>query len=759
MRRYVVLVAAVVAVSVVTALLSGAPRPTTPTSAFVASQRDYGEVPPDEWLLSRRLAGGTVTPDQLQRASDQAELVGQVTEAHAPAVARAPWRFQGPKVIGGRIVELAVDPVSANTVYAAAASGGVWKSIDAGGSFQPAWPTGRNQALGALTITASGKLYAGAGETNPSGYGIGGKGVWVSSDSGAHWRSLGLEGTDRIGRIAIDPADERRIFVAAVGPLFAPGGERGVYLTKDGGQTWSRVLQGANDTTGASDVLIDPLDSRRVYAVMWDHFRQPFTRRYGGRGSGIYRSENGGRTWKRLAGGLPRARAEVGRIGLGLAPSNPDRLYAIYVHESGIFKGFYTSANGGDAWTKLPYDRVLAISQARMGWWFGQVWVDPAVETHVFVAGLPLVESTTGGGSWKAQPEGHADQHALVWDPKVPGRVYLGNDGGVYRSETNGAGGWSKGPVQPFTQFYSVDVSEQDPARIVAGSQDNGCGRSYSSSDPNDWNVWACGDGLETLISFENQDVVYGCSQYGNCVRSLDGGETIRPLGPPISDRRNWWTPLVFDPNDADVMYWAGEIVNRSTDGGQTWTAISPDLTGGDPDPGDPQMFGTVTTLAPAKSAPMVVYAGTDDGRVWYTRNLGLSWVRAADPDLPERWVTRIAVDPADANVAYATFSGFRRDDDTAYVLATSDGGESWIDITGNLPQAPVNVIAVSGSTLVVGSDVGVFLTQDGGAQWLRLGRGLPSLAVLDLRVHEPTKSVYAATYGRGVWKVELPKP
>jgi photosystem II stability/assembly factor-like uncharacterized protein len=759
MRRYILVAIAVVTVGVAAHLsLTSAGAPTGLSGSF-EEEGEKEEGPPDEWLVSMRLGGGTVTPQQLRRASLQADRLGVLAEQQAPAAARARWTFLGPEEIGGRVVDLAVDPLAANTVYAAAASGGVWKSTNAGNSFVPAWPAKQNQAIGALAITPSGKLYAGAGETNPGGGSLtfGGKGVYVSSDGGDSWTSLGLEGSERIGRIAIDPSNEQRIFVAASGPLFSPGGERGVYLSENGGETWRRVLQGDNPTTGASDVHVDPVNPDRVYAVMWDHLRDPAQRRYGGPGSGIFRSQDGGETWQRLAGGLPPSGPNVGRIGFGLAPSGPDRLYAIYIDAAGFFTGFYTSANRGNTWTQLP-DGGVGGSQSSYGWWFARVWVDPEDPMHVFVAGLPLMESTNGGTSWRSQGGFHVDQHAMAWDPKDEGRVYLGNDGGVYRSESNGTGGWSFGPVQPFTQFYTIDVGEQTPTRIVGGTQDNGCIRSYTSSNPADWNAYGCADGLEALINFENQNIVYGCSQYGSCDRSQNGGDSSSPIGATTSQRRNWWTPLVFDPSDADVMYYAGNIVNRSTNGGVSWQAISPDLTGGDPNPGDSYPFGTVTTVAAAKSDPMVLYVGTDDGRLWYTRNRGGSWTRATDPDLPDRWVTRVVVDPTDAMKAYVTYSGFRNGDATAYVLTTSNGGVGWTDITGNLPQAPVNVIAVTGSRLVVGTDLGVFFTKNGGANWLRLGRGLPKSPILDLRIHEPTRTVNAATFGRGMWKVKLPR-
>jgi photosystem II stability/assembly factor-like uncharacterized protein len=615
--------------------------------------------------------------------------------------------------------------------------------------------------MGALAIAPSGKIYAGTGESNPGGGSIsfGGKGVFASLDGGAHWAALGLEGSERIGRVAVDTADEQRVFVAATGPLFSPGGERGVYRSQNAGSSWTQVLQGDNDTTGASDVQIHPLDPNRVYAVMWDHLRVPDFRRYGGPGSGVYRSTDGGTSWSRLAGGLPPPGPDVGRIGIGLAPSDLDRLYAIYIDAAGSFTAFYTSTDGGDTWTALPPNSALAGSQSTYGWWFARIWVDPADPLRVFVAGVPLMLSTNGGAAWTQQGSMHADQHAMAWDPNDAGRVYLGNDGGVYRSETNGSGGFSFGSVQPFTQFYTLDVGEQDPTRIVGGAQDNGCNRSYTATNPNSWNTYACADGLEALISFENQNVVYGCSQYGSCVRSLNGGQSSSSLGATTSARRNWLTPLVFAPGDADVMYYAGNIVNRSTNGGTSWTAISPDLTGGDPHPEDAYPFGTVTTVAGSKTNPLQLYAGTDDGRVWSTTTGGAPWTQAADPDLPARWVTRVVVDPLDASVAYATFSGFRNADRTAYVLKTLDGGASWADITGDLPQAPVNAITLAGTVPIIGTDVGVFVTADAGVHWRHVGDGLPQSPVMDLRYHKTTQTLHAATFGRGMWRVRLPPP
>jgi len=340
----------------------------------------------------------------------------------------------------------------------------------------------------------------------------------------------------------------------------------------------------------------------------------------------------------------------------------------------------------------------------------------------------------------------------MAWDPEDAGRVYLGNDGGVYRSEVNGAPPWIKGTYQPFTQFYSVDVSQQDSARMVGGAQDNGALRSY----PNAWNTYGGGDGEEALINPTDQQNVFACSQYGDCVRSTNGGDFSSPIGFTVSDRRNWFTPLQFDPSNPQVMYYGGNLLNRSTTNGVSWTVISPDLTGG---PGrDPiYPFGTMTTVAAARTDGNVILVGTDDGRVWRTPDLGAHWTRQTDADLPAIWVTRVTIDPGDASVAYATFSGFRTADHAPYVARTGDGGTTWTDVSGNLPKAPVNDLIVRGSALFVATDVGVYRSTDGGATWLTVGTGLPNVPVTDIEVGSATNVLVAATFGRGMWTVPLP--
>jgi len=723
------------------------------------NERDHEgkEGPPEDWFITQRVTHGGIPAGALEKAGAQAVALTQATGQSDSQLAAARWKFVGPTNIGGRVVDIAVDPVAADTIYVAAATGGVWKSKDRGARFTSIWPAANPQSIGALLITSSGTLFAGTGEANPGGGSItyGGGGIYRSLDVGTTWQVVGLTNSGTIGRLAVDPNNPQHIFAAAAGQLYNHGGERGVYESTDGGSTWSQVLAGDNDTTGAVDLAIDPSNPNRVFAAMWDHLREPDLRTYGGVGSGVYRSTDGGSTWQRLTNGLPASSATIGRIGIALAASNPQRLYAVVNQTNGLFQGFYESDNGGDSWTKLPNSSTLSGAQSTYGWWFGRVWVDPLDQTHVFAAGVYLCESKNSGSSFTGEFSPHADDHAMAWDLKVPGRVYLGNDGGTYRSDVNGSNDqWTSAVSQPFTQFYSVDVSEQDDSRLVGGAQDNGVNRSYGGTG---WNTYVGGDGLEALIDPSDQNMVYGCSQYGVCARSTNGGDsTFDFTGATMSSRRNWLTPVQFDPGNPAVLYYAGNQINRSVDRAVHWTVISPDLTGG---PGrDPNYpFGTVTTVAGAKTDPNRVLAGTDDGRLWFTTNLGGNWTRVTDPDVPGTWVTRVTVDPVNANLAYATFSGFRSGVALPYVLKTIDGGATWTSIVGNLPQAPVNDIVVAGSVLYVGTDVGVFSSANGGRKWRAAGLALPNVPVTDLEYRAASNSLYAATFGRGMFMLTLP--
>jgi photosystem II stability/assembly factor-like uncharacterized protein len=785
----------------------GTDKTRTGTAFAPASEEHEGLGPaePDQWFIDQRAGGPGKALDMsdFTRAVDQSQsLRSSFQREAAPRQIRGTWQFAGPSNVGGRITDLVVDPSDPGTVYVAAASGGLWKSTDADRadgrlSFQKAWPDDFAQGMGAVAIGSDGRVWAGTGEPQPGGGSItfGGNGIFSSDDGGATWRKRGLENSGATGEIVVDPTNPRRVFVAAAGSLFNPGGDRGIYRSTNGGNSFRRVLAPETPFAGGVDIAIHPSNPNRIYAAMWDHRREPDVRTYGGQGSGLFRSDDGGDTWTRLSNvltysagdsvnGVPLGLSRslyLGRIGVAIAPSNPNRLYVITTKTNGADGGFYVSNDGGDSFNASGPDAANRPgSQGGFGWWFGRLWVDPANQNHVLVAGVDLRRSTDGGVTWNEDgfDELHADQHALQWDPHRPGRAYLGNDGGVYRSDGNGVqGSWRKAVNEPYTQFYSIDVGERFPDRITGGAQDNGSLRSWQAQGPgttDNWNGYNGGDGEYTLIDPVDNDIFYGCSQYGNCARFNEGSAPLparRTISSgTVSQRRNWLTPIAFDPNNSSVVYYGGNVLNRSVNRGDTWTQISPadpvSLPGTfEPGRNIPEIngpypnWGTITAIDIAKTASDTIYVGTDTGRLWKTDNGGTSWTWFNSHGLPERWVTRVAIDPRDEATVYATFSGFRNGEDAANVYKTTNGGRTWKNISGNLPNAPINdvIVDVERETVYAGGDVGVFYLKNGKKNWKPVGGGLPLAPVLDMRLHQPSGTLFANTFGRSMFKLTLP--
>ena len=710
------------------------------------------------------LASPTVDPGHVFAAA--------VDQASALDTVGGDWALAGPTSIGGRVLDVVVDPNHADTIFIAAATGGVWKSTDAGQTFSSVWPNDLTQTIGALAIAPDGTLFAGTGEAGPGGGSstYGGDGVYRSRDGGVTWEHVGLSETSRIGRIAIDPANPQRIFVAGTGPLYLHGGGRGLYESTDGGDSWDKVLSGDNDTTGAADVAIDPTNDNVVYAAMWDNFREPDKRTYEGLGSGLYKSTDGGRHFARIGTPFFGPNPEIGRIGVAVAPDGT--VYGNVAGPSGVYDGFYASHDGGQTWTTGAPPPDPESSFYTYGWWFGRIYVDPKDPKHVYQGALVLQESTDGGMTWNDAPggcpntctDGHADNHAMAFDPNAAGRVYLGNDGGVFRSDDNGQT-WHRFTYLPISQVTGFDVSQIDPTRIVVGLQDNGSNRNWSgrSHGGSTWKDYTGGDGQRAAIAPDGKDdLVYGCSQYGVC--QVDGGASWSSPGevstnPPTlaSTRNNYFQPIEFDPADPHKAFSGGDILNESTDDGNTWTPISPVLPGPPGRETNPlfRNYGTITTIAPARGAK-TIYVGTDDGRLWYTHDSSspANWTQATDASLPKAWITRVEVDPTDENVAYVSYSGFRQADHNAYLFKTTDGGVTWTKVSDGLPAAPINDVNVIGDDLVVASDLGVFLKQPG-ADWVRLGHGLPLAPAYELRYLPSQQLLFVGTFGRGIYKLD----
>ena len=737
----------------------------------------------EDWMyLQRANADGTISDAAVNEAISQSKAMGTASQG-SPATDQV-WTELGPSNIGGRIRDVAADPTTQGVVYVATGSGGVWRSSDGGATLQTAWDHYLPQSIGAIAVDSQGVVWAGTGEVDHGGgSAYYGKGIYKSTDDGTTWTNMGLEDGDTIGQIVIDPRDDDRVFVAVQGALHDTLPTRGLFMTEDGGANWTRVLEPQSTNTGAIDVSINKSSPDIMLATTWDKTRDEKSRIYGPH-SYVYRSIDAGHTWTNVHNApLPQSPTDptlqnpdtlVGKMGVDFSDSDPNRAYLISSTARGNFNGFFTSADAGATWSMVPQpaNNPLQSESGGFAWWFGRVYVDPVNPLHVFVAGVRLSESLDGGATWTRSNTLHADQHGLEFDPFTAGRVYVGNDGGFYSSNANGAatGTWFKTPLLPVTQFYAMDVSVQDGSRVNAGSQDNGSLRSWAEDNTvnGDWFNYRGGDGMMNRIDPTNDRKYYACSQNGGC-RGFVGtatGETFFNMALPTDDRRNWVTPIEFAA-DPKFMFGASQFVYRiNTEPGvgqRVWQRISPDLTEGT-EPRAPG-FGTVTAIGTTTADPNLAYAGSDSGLMWVSRNAmadpaAVTWTKLESPVFPGRWVTRITVDPDNAKVAWATFSGWRSGDGFPHIVMTSDGGNTWVDIAGKkLPQAPINDVIRHPSKpkwLFIATDVGVFRTTNLGQTWLKVGDNLPLVPVNDIDLPAGSNTLYAATYGRSVWTTSL---
>lgn len=669
------------------------------------------------------------------------------------------WEFVGPTNIGGRLSDVEMHPSDMNVIYIGTASGGVFKTTDVGSSWHPIFDDALSLSIGDIAIAPSDPqiLYVGTGEANAGGGSqtYDGVGVYKSVDGGDSWDYAGLEDSRNIGRMVIHPSNPDIVYTAAMGNLFAENPERGIYKTIDGGENWENILY-VSDSTGGIDIVIHPTHPDTLYAAMWERVRRPNRRSYGGWTCGIYRTFDGGMTWNELTNGLPSPGSNVGRIGIDISKSDPNILYAIYADKTGYFEGVYKTENNGDTWTQTN-DGSLSGSYQSYGWWFGRIAVDPVDPDIAFVIGFDLYRSTNGGNSWSnvSQASVHVDQHSLYIHPQDNNFVVLASDGGLYISQ-NGGNNWNWINNLPITQFYTCEVDEQFPERVYGGTQDNGTNRTMSGGT-DDWaNIYG-GDGFYVLVDPGNNDYIYAEYQYGNLARSTNGGNSFYSAmnGINSSDRMNWCTPVVIDITNTETLYYGSHRMYKSTNRAQSWSPISTDLTNG---PGVNLTYGTITTISVSPVDTELIYVGTDDGNVWVSAMNGMGWEYLSS-NLPNRWVSRVAADPYEENTAYVTFSGYRFDDYLPHIFRTTDKGQNWEDISGNLPESPINDIIIdleNNQTLYIATDVGVFKTEDIGLNWEMLGYDLPNVPINDLRLHNGSRSLVAATFGRSMYKYDL---
>jgi photosystem II stability/assembly factor-like uncharacterized protein len=704
----------------------------------------------DDWFFAQRAyPSGKIDKDSYYQAiSDRKNQVQLRSNLN--------WEFEGPLNVGGRLTDVEMPIDDQNTIYVGAASGGIFKSEDFGLSWESIFNYSESLSIGDIEIskTNTDVILVGTGESNAGGSSLAydGYGVYRSTDAGDSWFHLGLEDVGSIGKVALDPTDDDIIFVAAMGDLFGNNAERGIYRSTNGGDDWEQVLF-VSDSTGFVDLAINPDNPDIIYAAAWERIRRVDFRQYGGETGGLYRSQDGGDTWEELTNGLPTTGPEKGRIGIGLAASNPDIIYLHYAAANGNLRGIFKTINGGENWYEVS---KAGIDDVPYMWWFGRIEVDPTDADRVFFIGLNNHESTNGGASWSSVfQDVHVDQHAIFIHPENPELVLNGNDGGLYVSTTGGDQYEFRNNL-PITQIYTLDFDPTLPQRLYTGTQDNGTNRTLSGNT-DDWSWIFGGDGFHSLVDPNNNQTIFVEYQNGNLFKSTNNGLSWQSAlgGINSSDRRNWKTPYMFDPANSNIMYLGANTVKKSLDQGDSWFSISPDLTNG-PGSGNLQ-YGTITTLSVSPLNSDVIYAGTDDGNLWVTKNGGNDWDKISD-DLPNRWVTKVLASSYYENEVYVTFSGFRFGEYEGHVYKSFNQGTDWQDISYNLGDIPVNDIAeVSDNpTLIAATDVGVFYMDVSHIGWGPLGEGLPNVVVSELTYAEDINLLYAGTYGRSAYSIDL---
>src|SRR5262245_12169462 len=696
------------------------------------------------------------------------------------------WRSIGPAMFAGRVADVAGVPGKPDILYVGAASSGLYKSTNGGITFDPVFESGNTLSIGAIAVQPDNPdvVYVGTGEGAVRNSISFGDGIYKTTDGGKSWKHLGLEKSERFSRIAIHPTNPQIVLAAAMGKAFGPGGERGIYRSSDGGATWTRTLS-SNETTGASDVAIDPGDPNIVYAGLYDYMRQPWFFRGGGPGSGLYRSSDGGVTWTKLTdpalkNGLPGARL-IGRIGVSISRSSPNIVYAlIEALESGVL---WRSDDRGMTWRVVNNERRIN----NRPFYYTQVRVDPVDPNRVYTMSGSFNMSTDGGRTFGGSGGNmFGDHHALWIDPADPKRLLAGTDGGFFISHDYGRN-WDFVNNMPMAQAYHLGVDMSEPYNVMGGFQDHEIWRGPNEKwnqvgvREGDWlRLRYMADGMHAIADPRDPNIIYYNGHFGDITRlDMRNREEryIQPYPPGPNGggamhdefRFNWNSPMHMSPTNPDVLYYGGNVLFKTTDRGEHWSSISPDLTTNDKtkqvasggeisnDNTRAEFHCTIISIAESPRDGNVIWAGTDDGNVQVTRDGGKTWTNVA-PNITGApkfsWVSSISASKSNAGTAYVSIDQHRLDDFASYVFVTTDFGKTWRQVSNGL-KGYVHVVKEDpkeANLLYAGSELGIYASLDRGATWTDLRLGLPHLAVVDLVVHPRDNDLVIATHARGFY-------
>ena len=717
------------------------------------------------------------------------------SQALAPEVLKAfNFRAIGPSRQSGRVTDFAVPELEPWTIYAATGSGGLWKSVNNGETWEPIFDNQPVISIGDIAVAAShpNVVYVGSGEANTSRSTYWGDGVYKSTDAGKTWANVGLKDTQHIGRMVIHPRNPDIVYVAALGHLYSENDERGVFKTIDGGKTWTKSLDVKADgkTIGAADIVMDPVKPEILYAATYDKERKPWTFNLAGPGSAIYKTVDAGKTWTKLATGLPGGM--IGRIGLDISLKNPLVLYANIenankpkmsdadrlkeLREGKASAGMvgeevYRTDDGGKTWKKVNEKNPVG---GQPGYYYMDIRIDPADVNHAYILSVGVLETKDGGKTWTSPFRFGGDNHALWIDPKNSKHMILGYDHGLGIT-FDGGKNWHHPDELPLAQFYAVGLDNQVPYNVYGGLQDNGSVRGPSSKRGGrpivfeDWQNVGGGDGMFNVVDVTDR-YLYNESQFGSISRTdLYTGESKGIGNRDQSLRYNWNAPIVASQHDPMVVYHAANRLMKSATRGDTWEFISPDLTTNDKSKmtadgkgGDGNItFCTITTVAESPIARDLIWVGTDDGNVWVTKDGGRSgdksWTKLNDniKGNPGFWVSRVEASNHFPGTAYVSYTGLRNDDFKAYVYKTTDYGQTWTSIVGNLPAKTINVIREdpkNPNLLFVGAEFGLYVSIDGGKTWSDMKGNMPTQPVYDVKIHPRDGELVVATHGRGIF-------
>ena len=745
---------------------------TTPLAAQRPARRD----------TARRIDSSTLAPADTTRG-DTTRTPEDSTKRGLPGAVAAVLqpRLIGPAMISGRISSVAVDPRNPAVIYATAASGGVWKTDNGGAIWTPIFDKQGSFSIGVLTLDPNNPstVWVGTGENNSQRSVAYGDGVYRSDDAGRTWKRMGLERSEHIARIVIDPRNSDVVYVAAQGPLWSDGGDRGLFKTTDGGRTWSNVLA-TSERTGVTDVVLDPRHPDLLLAATYQRRRHVWTLIDGGPESALHRSTDGGKTWRKVTTGMPTT--QLGRIGLAISPANPDIVYATIEAANGE-GGIFRSNDGGISWEKRsPYG-----AQAM---YYATLVADPHNPQRLYSMDVGSQVSDDGGTTWRGLGEQskHVDNHALWVDPKNPDHYLNGNDGGLYQT-WDGGKTWIYFANLPLGQFYDIDVDDARPFyHVCGGTQDNAsvCAPTATRNNTgilnSDWFVTTGGDGFVSRIDPQDPNTIYAESQNGGMVRyDARTGDAV-PMQPQEArgeapSRWNWDTPIIISPHAHTRLYTASQRLYRSDDRGDGWRAISPDLTRRLDRNALPVMgkvwgpdavaknqstafYSNVSAIAESYQQEGLLYVGTDDGLLQVSEDGGTNWRKIETiPGVPANtYVQRIIASPTDAKTVFVAFDNHQNGDFTPYLFKSADAGHHWTSIVGDLPKRggayAVAQDHVDANLLFCGTEFGAFVSKDGGAHWIKIP-GVPTIMVRDLAIQRRTNDLVLGTFGRGIYVID----